>query len=95
MCECFASGQAQYDKAYQLHLPADEAQQMRLSSPEVLMLKPDSINLTASFRQASVHVYHFVEAICRWMSDTGKLGNDYIYISICFISYHWLITYTS
>lgn len=36
---------------------------MRLSSLEVLMLKPDSINLAASFRQASVHVYHFVEAI--------------------------------
>ncbi len=73
VCECFASAQALYDKAYQLHLPADEAQQMRLSSPEVLVLKLDTINLTVSFRQASIHVYHFVEAICRWMSDTGEL----------------------
>lgn len=80
MSECFASAQALYDKAYQLHLPADEAQQMRLSSPEVLVLKLDTINLAVSFRQASIHVDHFVEAICRWMSDAGELENDAIYL---------------
>ncbi len=62
---------------------------MRLSSPEVLMLKLDSINLAASFRQASVHVYHFVEAICRWMSDTGGLGNDDIYLYALHLIIGW------
>lgn len=36
---------------------------MRLSSLEVLVLKLDTINLAVSFRQARIHMYHFVEAI--------------------------------
>lgn len=80
MRKCSAFAQALYDNAYQFHLPADEAQQMRLSSLKVLVLKLDTIDLAVSFRQASVHMYHFVEAICRWMSDTGGLENDAIYL---------------
>lgn len=69
-----------YDKVYQLHLPVDEAQQMWLSSLEVLVLKLNTIYLPVSFWQASVYMYHFVEAICGGQTHIVLSIMLYLYI---------------